>query len=136
MPNTLHLLENCDQASQRLLVKAIADFHPATVRKQYLQRSYSIQIANRIYDLSQLYFNQRSPPNHLTVSTGLLCKLFSQMTAQSAQCQPILAAKLASAQSARSIRLGELRNLSPTPTMNYHSSLSAHDNSPSQLRYG
>jgi predicted ATP-dependent Lon-type protease len=136
MPNTLRSLKNSDQASQRWLVETIADFHPATVRQQHVQRSYSVHIANRIYDFSDLYFNQRDPSNNIAVSTGLLLKLFPQMTAQRAQCQPMMAAELATPQSARPVRPRQPRNLSPTSTMNYHSSLSAHDNSPSQLRLG
>src|SRR5664280_2519538 len=133
-PNTLQPLQNSDQPSQRLVVEAIADFHPATVEQQKRQSARPIPSAHRTHGRSHLYLNQRAPHNTIVAETDLLLKLFLQMTVQRAQCHPMTAAELATSQTARPVRTCHTRNLRAVPTMNYHSSLSAHDNSPSQSR--
>src|SRR5674476_972675 len=123
-PNTLQPLQNSDQPSQRLVVEAIADFHPATVEQQKRQSARPIPSAHRTHGRSHLYPNQRAPHNTIVAETDLLLKLFLPMTA----------AELATSQTARPVRTCHTRNLRAVPTMNYPSSLSAHDNSPSQSR--
>src|ERR1039458_1897438 len=134
-PNTLQPPQNSDQPSQRLLVEALADFHPATVEQQQRQSARPIPSAYPTHGCSHLYFNQRAPHNTIVAEMGLLLKLFLQMPVQRAQCHPMTAAELATSQTARSVRTCHPRNLRATPTMNYHASLSAHDNSPSQPRH-
>src|ERR1039457_3440240 len=134
-PNTLRPLQNSDQPPQRLVVEAIADFHPATVEQQQRQSARPIPSTYRTHGSSHLYLNQRTPPNTIVAGTDIRLKLFLQMTVQRAQCHPMTPAELATSQIARPVRTRQTRNLRPIPTMNYHSSLSAHDNSPSQKRY-
>src|ERR1039457_164574 len=134
-PNTLRPLQNSDQPSQRLVVEAVADFHPATVEQQQRQSARPIPSAFRTHGCSHLYLNQRAPPNTIVAETGLLLKLLLQMTVQRAQVHPVMPPELATPQPARSVRTCPPRTLRATPTMNYHSSLSAHDNSPSQPRH-
>jgi hypothetical protein len=83
-------------------------------------------------NLRQFHFDQSSPSNNIVVSTGILFKLSLQMTVQRAQCQTMTPAKLASPQSARSVRTCHLGDFGPTTTTNHHTSLSAHRISPSQ----
>jgi hypothetical protein len=134
-PNTLQTLHNNDQPSQRLVVEAIADFHPATVEQQQRQSARPIPTAYLIHARSKLYLNQRAPPSTIVVLTLHSLKLLLQMTAQRAQCHPMTAAELATSQTARSVQTCHPLNLRATTTMNYNPSLSAHDSSPSQLRH-
>src|SRR5450631_4839088 len=124
--NTLRPLENSDQTSKRLIVESIADFHPTTVRQQHLQRCRPIKTRNWTYDIRQFHFDQSAPSNNIVVSTGILFKLSLQMTVQRAQCQTMTPAKLASPQSARSVRTCHPSNLRPTTTTNHNPSFSAH----------
>src|SRR5665213_77616 len=134
-PNILQPLQNRDQPLQRLVGESIADFHPSTVEQQQHQSARPILTTYRTHRSSHLYLNQRTPPNTIVAETDILLKLFLQMTVQRAQCHPMTAAELATPKTARSVRTYQSRNLRAIPTMNDHSSLSAHDNSPSQKRY-
>src|ERR1019366_48386 len=109
-PNTLRPLQNGDQPPQRLVVEAIADFHPATVEQQQRQSARPIPSAYRTHGCSHLYLNQRVPPRTFVAETGLLLKLFLQMTAQRAQCHPMTPTELATSQTARSVRTCHPRN--------------------------
>src|ERR1035438_860103 len=125
-PNTLKPLQNSDQPSQRLVVEAIVDFHPATVEQQQRQSAMPIHTAHRIHRCSQLHLNQRVPPHTIVVCMVHVLKLLLQMTIKRAQCHPMTTAELAASQTARSVQACHPRNLRTITTLNYNSSFSAH----------
>jgi hypothetical protein len=126
-------LHNSNQPSQRLVVEAIADFHPAAVAQQHRQSDRPIPSASWTHRCSQFHLDQRTPANTIVTSIVLL-RLFLQATVQRAQCQAMTPAELATPQTARSVQTCQPRNLRATPTMNYRYRFSPHDNSPSQPR--
>src|ERR1017187_740117 len=135
-PNILKPLQDSDHPSQRLVVEAIVDFHPATIGQQQRQSATPIHTAHRIHRCSQLYLNQRAPPHTIVVWMVDVLKLLLQMTVQRAQCHPVTAAELATSQTACSVQTCYPRNLRTIATLNHNSSFSAHDSSPSQLTHG
>jgi hypothetical protein len=129
-------LQDRDHPSQRLVVKAIVDFHPATIGQQQRQSAAPIHTARRMHRSSQPYLNQRAPPHSIAVWMGDVLKLLLQMTLQRAQCHPVTTAELAKPQTARSVQTRYSRNLRTIATLNHYSSFSAHDSSPSQRTHG